>query len=209
MNCPQWEDRLNEWVDGTLEPLSRQDVERHVESCAACREAAAGLRALVNRARELPREIQPHRNLLVDPDEMRGDEPPVGWMRWAAVAAMLLVVIGVLVVASQSVETPWPVGAGSAVVTASHENADGLGAAERDYAEATRMLVEQLERQRDRLSPETLVVFEKNLKIIDDAIAELRAALDGGPAEPRDERLLAAMQRQRIELLRILSRLSS
>lgn len=65
--------------------------------------------------------------------------------------------------------------------------------------------VEQLnavfERDRDRLSPETVKVIEQNLAVIDTAIAESRAALANDPTNPELPLLLSGVYRQKVELL--------
>jgi anti-sigma factor RsiW len=57
------------------------------------------------------------------------------------------------------------------------------------------------EKQRDRLSPETVKVIEQNLAIIDRAIAESRAALEKDPNDPELPLLLSGVYRQKVELL--------
>ena len=57
------EDLLNGFVDGALEAGARREVESHLAGCASCRAEAAELRALLASARELPRAIEPERDL--------------------------------------------------------------------------------------------------------------------------------------------------
>ena len=60
-----------------------------------------------------------------------------------------------------------------------------------------------------KLSPETQVVLEKNLAIIDQAIAEVRGVLESDPEDRGNALMLQAMHQQKVELLRRVSRLSS
>src|SRR5262245_8172760 len=69
---------------------------------------------------------------------------------------------------------------------------------DRAVADLERMLHEQ----RDRLDPRTVVVIERNLAVIDDAIRQARAALDADPANTFLNSHLADARRRKIELLR-------
>jgi Putative zinc-finger/Protein of unknown function (DUF3106) len=44
--CIAFEEDLSAWIDGQIVAVRRVELERHVESCAACRARAAGLRAV-------------------------------------------------------------------------------------------------------------------------------------------------------------------
>jgi negative regulator of sigma E activity len=69
---------------------------------------------------------------------------------------------------------------------------------DRAVADLERMLREQ----RDRLDPRTVVVLERNLAVIDDAIRQAREALDADPANTFLNSHLADARRRKIELLR-------
>ena len=62
---------------------------------------------------------------------------------------------------------------------------------------------------RDRLDPGTVLVIERNLKVIDDAIREARMALDGDPANTYLNSHLADARRRKLELLRHATTLAS
>jgi hypothetical protein len=55
---------------------------------------------------------------------------------------------------------------------------------------------------RDELDPRTIVVIERNLTAIDQAIREARAALDADPANTFLNSHLADARRKKLELLR-------
>jgi hypothetical protein len=61
-----------------------------------------------------------------------------------------------------------------------------------------RILIEQ----RDELDPRTVVVIERNLTVIDDAIRQARAALDADPANTFLNSHLADARRRKLDLLR-------
>jgi hypothetical protein len=66
-----------------------------------------------------------------------------------------------------------------------------------------------LSRERDRLDPRTVIVIERNLQAIDEAIREARAALDSDPANPYLNSHLADARRRKLELLRRAAALST
>ena len=73
--------------------------------------------------------------------------------------------------------------------------------------------VDDLERilrdERDRLDPRTVLVIERNLKTIDDAIQEARMALNDDPANTYLNSHLADARRRKLELLRHATTLAS
>jgi anti-sigma factor RsiW len=69
---------------------------------------------------------------------------------------------------------------------------------DRAVADLERILVEQ----RDELDPRTIVVIERNLTVIDEAIRQARAALDADPANTFLNSHLADARRRKLELLR-------
>ena len=63
--------------------------------------------------------------------------------------------------------------------------------------------------ERDRLDPRTVLVIERNLKVIDDAIQEARMALNDDPANTYLNSHLADARRRKLELLRHATTLAS
>lgn len=57
-DCDIYRDRLSDLVDGGLAPIERQDLERHLEVCDACRQLVTDLRRIQQAAAALPR-LQP------------------------------------------------------------------------------------------------------------------------------------------------------
>jgi hypothetical protein len=78
----------------------------------------------------------------------------------------------------------------------------GVGfASDRDYVLAAEDLERVLQEGRDRLSPATIEVIERNLALIDAAIAEAREALRADPANADLRALLWGAHRQKLDLL--------
>ena len=200
MSCPHMEVRLNECADGTLADRDRAGVEAHLAECAGCRAAVAQLRDLVAGARTLPRSVEPGRDLWSGiATRIAKGETGSGtrWIRVAlAAAAVIVIALGLyrLLPTSTDLDRPAP----------------GWVAVDADFDRATVELTRILAIQRDRLSPETVALLERNLQVIDRAIAESRAALarDSGAANTELRELVAAAARQKVELLRWAARLA-
>jgi hypothetical protein len=72
----------------------------------------------------------------------------------------------------------------------------------RSYQEEARVLLDRLELQRAMIRPEAMASIERDLKVIDEAIAELEAAIQRDPGNPALRQLLASSYRQKVELLK-------
>lgn len=180
-----------------------------------------------NRIDALARDIQPERDLwrgiasaisdskIVRPDFVTGGREPaaaaaVNW-RWVGIAAAAM-----LLVAFSSGITAYLVRAPVAPADGIIEPGltefetvawEGFLEAERSYQSVTDDLLASLEAQRDELAPETIEIVESNLRLIDEAIAEARAALERDPANRRLVGKLTDMYRTRVNFLEGMSRL--
>jgi anti-sigma factor RsiW len=74
--------------------------------------------------------------------------------------------------------------------------------ADAQYDAAVSDLERVLQEQRQRLNPRTVLVLERNLRIIDEAVREARAALADDPANPLLNAQLADVRRRKLQLLR-------
>jgi hypothetical protein len=81
--------------------------------------------------------------------------------------------------------------------------------ADAQFDAAVTDLEQILRDERDRLDPRTVLVIERNLKAIDDAIQEARTALNNDPANPYLNSHLADARRRKIDLLRHATTLAS
>jgi anti-sigma factor RsiW len=200
MTCTDIRDLIDGFVEGRLARADREAVERHIVGCAECRADVEAARFLQKPVAALPRAIDPSRDLWPRFERRLRPSPLRG--RLLALAAALALVAG-------SSAVTWFVmrdSDGSAVaVTDSTRSA--VQVFEARYVEQARTLGEVLESERGRLAPETVAVLERNLAIIDAAIAESRAALAADPSNPELETLLRAGHLQKVALLEQAARL--
>jgi hypothetical protein len=76
------------------------------------------------------------------------------------------------------------------------------------YDAAIAELESALQKQRGRLDPRTVQVVERNLALIDKAIADARTALAADPASPYLNAHLASTMRRKVGLLRRVNELA-
>ncbi len=167
----------------------------------------------------LPRALEPGRDLWPEIEARLARRPRraggrrAGFRRWAVVtqlaAAVALMVLGgalsqLLRPAGSGFE-PGPAADGIRLAAAP---AAELEVAEGEYLRAKEALWLAAYGRRDDLSPATLRVVEKNLRIVDEAIRELRQALEEDPGNHQLEGLLYANHRRSIDLLQRLAQAS-
>jgi hypothetical protein len=97
---------LHGYAEGALDADARREVEAHLAACADCRADAEALRALLARVRELPRAVEPERDLWqgiearIRAQGAGGGEQGAGRSRWRwaplALAATVVLALGAL-----------------------------------------------------------------------------------------------------------------
>lgn len=216
------EERLNDYVDGLLSGGEAEVLERHLEGCAACRAEVEGVRSLLLHVAELPREVLPPPEVWDAVREETLDRPHGRWgglweMRYGLAAAAVLLValsstVTVMMVGGRGSDPATVAVAPPPAPAASPEAEAALAsfrAAEADYVRTAADLQAVLEARRDRLAPGTVQVLEENLRIIDGAIREARAALAADPASTELPHILSSTYREKIHVLERAVRLSA
>ena len=221
MTCQELDDRLDGWVDRTLPEEQKLEVESHLAECARCREEERQLRRLLTHAAALPRSVSPPRDLW--PEISRKIErgrawswPRGSWQPALAVAAAVVVAVVAVVLEQQppppvhTVVIPTPVtGSRYSIRPASVQMDPSLIAMEQDYQAAANALLAVLQERRDDLEPATLAGVERNLAVIDEALAEVHRALEKDPSRPELGRMLVSTHRKRVDVLRKMVKLST
>jgi anti-sigma factor RsiW len=222
MTCPEMDERLDAWVDGTLPEAERETVSGHLAACVSCRVDERQLRELRAHASALPRSIAPRRDLW--PGIAREIERRKAWswprlVTWQpllAVAAAVVVALGAVFFgqpAATPVQTVVVPGADAgsryALRPAAASSDPGVAAMERDYQDAATALLAALQERQGEIAPGTVQSVERNLAIIDQALAEVHEALEQDPGRPELGRMLVSTHRKRVEVLRKMVELSS
>ena len=214
MSCAEAKERLDDYVDGELGSAELHEVELHLASCPACREEERELRVLLAHAAALPKEVAPSGDLwpaiasemAAGPRVLAFVPRRVVYGGLAAAAALVMA----FVVSRGGPGSQAPGGGSSPIaipVAASPTSA--LHEAEADYDRATGALLATLQDHRDRLAPETMESVERNLAVIDEALGQVRAALDQDPGNAELTRMLAATHRKKVDVLRRVVKLST
>jgi anti-sigma factor RsiW len=218
----QWTPRLSEYLDDVLSGAERVQIEAHLVGCPECRETLAALRAVAARAASLE-DGAPDHDLWPGVAQRIGAarpavRPVVGgaWRRLRLTLTVPQLAAAALALMAVSAGSMWltrprppvmqeaaaPPVAGPAITIAPVAMGEG-------YESAVRDLEQVLAEGRDRLDTATVRVLEQNLRIIDEAIAESRQALEADPASPYLNAHLAQTMKRKLELLRQAARLTT
>jgi anti-sigma factor RsiW len=198
MTCDDALGPLHDRLDGPLPADLGGDLERHLAGCADCRALAHDLDRLRDAAGALPREVQPSRDLwpVIAARIETGSAAPSWWHRpGLLLAALVLVALGSSALTAAVLRTP----AEPPPIVVTERAAEDW---EEDFDLAAAELRAAVDARRAELDPATRAVVDENLRIIDQAIEETRAALADHPGDPGLRRGLAANGEQRIALLR-------
>jgi anti-sigma factor RsiW len=215
----QWTERLSEYIDGELNGDERARLEAHLPACDECRAAVADLRAVVLRASTLE-PAAPARDLWpAIRDRIGGDvrvlplpaaAPASRTRRFAlslpqlaaAAAVVAFVSGGAVWLGLRATATAEPAFVVAPPLDAAPAESTSAHFAGREYDVAIDQLERELVTTREQLDPSTVAVIERNLAVIDAAIAEARQALTDDPANPYLNRHLDNTLMKKIEVLR-------
>ncbi|HEX6559559.1 MAG TPA: zf-HC2 domain-containing protein [Longimicrobiales bacterium] len=204
------ETQLNDYVDNALDVQDASIIADHLASCDECRREIAAIIALEQRLAELPAAVAPERDLRSgiwqQVEAAETARPRARKTLWSA-RYLLAAAAVVLVVASSAITRllvkqpdPYSIAARPAAVpTLVNTSAHAL---EQQYADEVADLQAVLKKSRGTLAPATVRILEDNLKIIDNAIREARAALAADPNSAMLIDLLRSAYERKLELLR-------
>jgi anti-sigma factor RsiW len=194
MRCRKAQKYISEYLDASLESRKAAHLERHIETCAACREVLADFRGLTAGARALDaaepgdgvwRKIEARlaageKGRATVP--ARSQEAPRGWtfglstpaLRLAGAAALALVLIASGIIIGR--------GLGQKGTVAYPRNSERytlakLDEAERYYQKAIKSLSEAFAAEKGTMVPQVAEMFERNLTVIDATIQACRHAV--------------------------------
>jgi hypothetical protein len=217
MDCTHYTDAIQEMVDGTLGPIRRAELRIHLDQCDSCRALLDDLQRVHDLAASFDRAAPPDHVWLQVAGRLRQEgrlrpspaSPSPRRPQYAllAIAAALVLAVGAslyLLLPLRRSPTPLP----SSTTTAAGSNAssgdpvqDDIEAefrlAEQHYQNAISKLEEAAKGGTDSIDPQTAAMLQKNLQVIDQAIAESRAAVRSEPASaPARDSLFDALKRK-------------
>jgi anti-sigma factor RsiW len=214
------EDERHAFADGTLSPEQSSSAEMHLAACQSCRDDVARITTFMKRVLETPPpqtqldELWPSIRTRIEQSKVvplagSGAREAGGGKREAKSGrrAGWLAAIGVVAAAAIiAIVLPdrTPV-AGDATVATARDTATTLVAvvdSTHAFEEEARILLNRLELQRAMLRPEAAQALDRDLRVVDVAIAELKDAVARDPNNPALRRLLASSYRQKVDLLK-------
>ena len=211
-------DYLSDYVDDELSAGDRARIDAHLEACAACAAELDDLRHVVaHAATVVEHDAPPARNLWPGihariEERARPARVPhrisFSIAQLAAAAVLLMAVSGTAAWMLRSRAATAPPLLPSRMIqaeiepTALPEDVRRINFADPQYDAAVSDLERALQERRNDLNPRTVEILERNLTLIDAAIAQARQALDEDPANTYLNRHLVESRRRKLELLR-------
>jgi hypothetical protein len=226
MTCPDAERLLHDALDGALAPDDAAALAAHLDACEACRDLQADLALIHDAGASLERPIVPahgwtslaarleHDGLLASAAR-RDRRPSWSGYAWMAVAATLLAGVGAGLVyrGSEQAAPAAPAAAGTPGNAGDARAVEAIEVELRLAAEHYEKAITALERlaaeDRTRLDPAVAQVVERNLALIDQAIADSRTALQGQPGSLVAQESLFDAYRRKVSLLQDLIAMAS
>jgi len=215
MACAKYLNSIQELIDGTIGSIRRAELEAHLDECADCRVLREDLQRIHDAAAALPVVEAPDRAWLQIAGRLRQEGRIHDTVRvaparrsvglWLAAAAALVIAVGsaiVLLVPRTQAPPQTAANAPAAAPVKSVEEAqNAVDVAQEKYEQAILELQKVAKANEEALDPTTSATIDKNLGILDQAIAENKAAVRTEPTSvAARETLLEAFQ-QKLSLL--------
>lgn len=217
MDCAGAREAIQERVDGALDAGRAADLEHHLERCPACRALQADLRRIRDLAGTLDPPTPPDGVWIQIAGRLRQEgrvQPPAAAGPRRPRTALIGIAAGLLVAVGASLVLLLPVlGGGDREPGASAARGNAAGPEPVQTIEDHFRLAEQhmqagiakLEAaarlDEATIDPQTAAMLKKNLEVIDQAIAESRAALRAEPQSTVARDSLFAALRRKVALL--------
>ena len=218
MNCTRSTDDIQALIDGTLGPIRAAELERHLDECDACRALADDLRRIRDVADTLDDPQPPDHLWLQIAGRLRQegrvhDRPALVAKRgqqfvWLGIAAALVLAVGaslLLLIPQFTGSTTGPAG------TAQQGNAAGADAVQsgvEDLRKAEQLLQSGVAKLKEGLGSDEQALptgmagtLDRNLQILDQAIAESSDALQKEPQNVAARNSLFDALQRKISLL--------
>jgi len=209
---------LDDYVTGELTEDARGPVADHIAACEICAAEVESLKAILARAADLPKSIDPPAEAWSNiRSAIERDKIAVAthagisarfWRAYALAAAAVLLVIlssagtALYMSSRNSDERSSRVAASSPTSAATPATLAAFTIEENTYLRNVAVLQDILDQQEASLAPETVAQLKASLRTIDEAILEARNALARDPANKLLIEMLSSTYRQKVDLLR-------
>ena len=210
--CDRYLMAIDELVDGTIGPIRRAELEMHVEGCDGCKAWLTDLRRIVETARSMPPIPPPAQAWTGIAERLRsegrvsaGPRRGINTTILALAAALILGVGASLFVLfprhPDGGAAPAPSQAG--VPAGNPAASDPVQSLDSELALTERHFQNAVEATRSQaaVDAETAALLQKNMIVINQAIAESRAALKTDPNSPEARDSLYGSLKQKIQFL--------
>jgi hypothetical protein len=199
------ETQINDLVDEALPAAELSQALQHLTSCAQCRAEVEALRNVLHHIAQLPASIEPSRDLRAEMWAKADRKTLWSWRYPLAAAAVVLIALSSAI----TVLVVGPSGGPVIRTVQMVSPAIDLVSLEREYSVEVEELQRVLRQNRESLMPETVRILEENLRIIDSAIQEARAALANDPNSSTLGELLRSAYQRKLDLLKQAARSSA
>jgi len=207
---------LDDYVTGELTEDARGPVADHIAACAICDAEVESLKAVLARAADLPRSVDPPPEAWLNiRAAIERDKEAVAANRgtsekfWRRPYMLAAAVVLAAVLSSGGTALYLNSRADSSRVTASNTGSGATPATfvaftieENTYLRNVAVLQDLLDQQEASLAPETVAQLKASLRTIDEAILEARSALARDPANKMLIEMLSGTYRQKMDLMR-------
>jgi hypothetical protein len=199
-------------ADGTLASDVQPGVTEHLAECAECSADVARVKQLMTRIREAPpaadsgpdlwpeirARIEREKIIQLSSASVRGAAPSlfrVPMLAAGLAAAVVLFLIALPLVRTGKARPAAPAASVSAELQLVADSA-------RTFEREATILLNELELRRAMIPPQRRTSIDHDLKVIDDAILELKRAIERDPNNPALRRMLASSYLQKIDVLK-------
>jgi len=218
MACTRYLNSIQEAVDGTIGSIRRAELELHVDTCDDCRGLLEDLQRIRDASAALPvldapdgawlqiaGRLRQEGRVAPAPAVVTGRRSYGTWL--AAAAAVILIVASAWFVLPRFASAPAPQTAsapppGNAADTRTVESVQNdVAVAQQQFEKAIAELEKVAKSNQQALDPETSATIDKNLGIIDQAIADNRVAVAQEPSSVAARETLFQALRSKVTLL--------
>jgi len=218
MTCSRSTEDIHALIDGTLGPIRAAELREHLEGCAACRALERDLRRIHDAAEALGDPEPPDHVWLQIAGRLRQEgrvhdlAVPVATVRhqyvWLAIAAALVLAVGasLIVLLPQFLQSSNESSSGMAQGNAA--GADTVQSGIEDLRQAERLLQSGIAKLKEGLGSDEQALpadvastLDRNLRILDQAIADSSAAMQKDPQNVAARSSLFDALQRKISLL--------